>query len=117
MTHLVFGEVICAGEPVTTGLVSLVPKGHGRTASGKIGTDGRYELQAAAGTYKVVVVAIEEMATENVNRDNWVAAFRQQTKSYVPSEYGDPETSPLAITVEASNGISFDIDIPSHPPR
>lgn len=94
-------------------MVTLVPTQAGPRASGAIGADGSFSLEAAAGDYKVAVLAPREMNLGDVNETNWVKAFRVPSQDpYVPGLYGDPETTPLKFTVtaEAENQCSLKIE-------
>lgn len=109
--YVVRGIVKCDGKAVPTGAVIFMPTGPGRRVSSTIGVDGRYELMAPAGAYKVAVVAPREAATKVVTKENWTEAFQGASTSYVPRDVSDPETSPLKYTVAVAPENQYDIEI------
>jgi hypothetical protein len=110
-TYAVRGNVTYKGEAVPNGVVMFMPVGAGNRVNGSIQPDGHYELLVAPGAYKVAVLASREAPAREVTKENWVEAFQGVTKPYLPPQFGDPETSPLACTVAASSENRFDIDI------
>ena len=109
--YLIAGVVKCGGKVVPTGVVIFMPTGAGRRASAPIAADGSYSLKAAAGAYKVAVIAPREVATKEVTKENWLEAFQGATASYVPRSVADPETSPIRFTVVPSSENLCNIDI------
>lgn len=113
-TYRVQGKVTYDGAAVPTGMVMFVPSGSGQRVNGSIGPDGSYEVMAPAGSYKVAIIALEEMAPQNVTKENWRETFASiATKQYVPQVFSDTETSRLSYTVEPVHGNTYDISIPS----
>jgi hypothetical protein len=89
----VSGRVLVDGQPLTTGVVQVVPAGY-RAASGKIGPDGRFTLTTSAegdgcviGTHQAAVVAHETLGP---GAQKW----------HAPKKYIDPTTSGLSVTVD-----------------
>jgi len=118
-TYPVSGSVVYAGRPVPTGSVTLVPTQGSARASGAIGDDGSFSLEAAAGEYKVAVLAPRSSISSEVNETNWEQAFRATAEPYVPGFYGDPETTPLKFTViaDGENLCNVQIDAPKRRTR
>ncbi|MEM8945900.1 MAG: carboxypeptidase-like regulatory domain-containing protein [Planctomycetota bacterium] len=113
-TFGVSGVVTFGGKPVPAGHVGFMPLGKGTRASGKISSDGRYQLQAPAGHYKVTVTAFRDVPLPSVDENSWATAFDAKApEPYVPSIYGDPESSPISCTVEPIEQSTFDIVIQS----
>ena len=112
VTYEVKGLVSCDGKPVPTGQITFLPNGPGRSVSGAIGADGNYSLAAPVGPYKVTVIAIPDAPMEGVTKDNWIEAFQGKSPTpYVPSYFGDADTTPVAFTVEATDQNVLDIPI------
>lgn len=111
-TYQVRGTVLCDGTAVPLGMVTFVPDGAGKRATGSIGPDGSYEVLAPAGSYKVAIVAVEEVPSQDINKDNWKEAFTSTApKHYVPQMYSDAETSRLTYTIKPTPENLYDIHI------
>lgn len=112
--YSVQGVVTYDGAAVPTGLVTFVPNRTGPRVSGAIGSDGRYQVTAPAGAYKIAVIAIEETVAPSVTEENWKDSFASvNPRRYVPEIYADAETSGLTCTVEAASDNTYDISIAS----
>lgn len=116
-TYPVSGSVVYAGRAVPTGLVTLVPMAGGERWSGAIGGDGSFSLQAAAGDFKVAVLAPRESNAGAIDSTNWERAFKGAAVPYVPGLYGDPETTPLKFTVVADGENLCNLTIEPLKPR
>src|SRR4051812_2625525 len=105
----VSGNVTYNGKSVAQGRIDFVPAkgGDGRAASGDI-AEGSYSLTTATtgdgaipGPYKVTVIAKERPATKAASKfggapsQQEVVRLNKETKSLVPTKYGDPQSSPL----------------------
>ncbi|MDR3110199.1 MAG: hypothetical protein LBU65_11020 [Planctomycetaceae bacterium] len=98
------------GTPLTTGEVRFESGNY--LASGKIQSDGSYRLSSIGendgvekGTYKVSVVAMEEIVTD----PNKPLAEQKQAKSLVAAKYRSGETSGLTCDVKGTT--TFDIQV------
>jgi hypothetical protein len=89
----VSGRVLIDGQPLTHGVVQVVPAGY-RAASGTIGPDGRFTLTTSAegdgcvvGTHPAAVIAHEALGP---GAQRW----------HAPKKYIDAATSGLTVTVD-----------------
>ena len=101
------GTVTLDGQAIQSGAVSFHPTGGGAIATGTISADGRYQMRTgqqsglAPGEYRVTVVATGEVPAG----DEEVAP-----PLLTPPEYGNVETTPLTVQVQAgSNTIPIDL--------
>ncbi|WP_417376395.1 carboxypeptidase regulatory-like domain-containing protein [Gimesia maris] len=100
-TYPVSGRVQFAdGEPVRTGTIELESKEHGTSATGTIQEDGTFVLGtytsndgAAAGKHRAIVVQI-------IIADGITKHTRDHGRA-VPPLYGDYDSSPLSVVVQA----------------
>ncbi len=88
----VSGRVLIDGEPLTVGNIQILPDG-ARAASGKIDSDGRFEMTTfepgdgvVPGTHRVVVVANEALGGTG-------------QKWHAPKKYVDPAMSNLTVEI------------------
>lgn len=115
-TVSVTGTVTYQGKPVTNGMISFLPVDpqKGRSAMGKIDSGGRYVAMTSEtlrgllpGEYIVTVAAFKTPIADlspakSAPADNLV----------VPARYTDPKTSPLKLSVAASDrSKTFDITL------
>ena len=122
----VTGKVTYQGKAVAEGTVTFYPVAGGRPSTGKIQSDGTYELSssepgdgAVVGEYKVAIEARrvsnappapktfqEELAMEHKPQPQG----NTRVEWLVPEEFSSAETSGLTATVEdKSNVINFDL--------
>jgi hypothetical protein len=90
------GVVLLDGAPLTRGTISFLPE-QGRSSTGKIGSDGKFELQTFGGNdgvrpgkYRVAIVAFDGPQVED-----------RAVNSLIPQHYGNPATSGLEYEVTA----------------
>jgi hypothetical protein len=112
---VVKGKITYNGKPVPNGTVNFLPDdGNKPSATGEIQADGTYALQtflgsrpsegAVIGKHKVVVVAMQDMATRLPEERSPLPP------PIVPIKYTSPATSDLAAQVEdKENTINFDL--------
>jgi hypothetical protein len=109
-TYPVRGKVIYNGKAVPNGTVMFI-SATGPPVTGEIQKDGSYSLKttgagngAPAGTYTVVVVAMEDMA------DRLPEGRNPLPPPLVPNKYSNAATTDLKAEVEAKeNVIDFDL--------
>ncbi|MEQ1827667.1 MAG: hypothetical protein ABL921_17035 [Pirellula sp.] len=105
------GKVSFGGKPVPGGTVNFIPLNSGPTASGEIKSDGSYALTtnvqgdgAAPGSYKVVIVAMEDQAGKLPEDRNPLPA------ALIPVRYTSLATTDLTATVDKKeNTINFEL--------
>lgn len=112
---VVKGKVSYKGKPVPNGTVNFLPDdGNKPSATGEIQADGSYALQtfqtnhasdgAVIGKHKVVIVAMQDMASRLP--EERIAL----PPPIVPTKYTNSATSDLTATVEnKENTIDFDL--------
>ena len=107
------GVVRLDGQPLTTGTINFVPD-EGRTASGKIASDGTFRLStpgegdgARIGNNGVSIIAYEGGSSSGPNFD----MDRPQAKPLIPLRYASPQGSKLTFDVKAgvTNHAEFDL--------
>jgi hypothetical protein len=99
----VSGQVTIDGVPLEHGFVQVIPA-NDRPATGKIGSDGRFQLTTyepndgcVPGTHKVAIIANE---TLDPRSQKW----------HAPKSYMDPTTSELEVTVtEATSPLKLEL--------
>ena len=103
------GKITYKGRPVTTGDILFVPDAGGTTATGKIATDGSYDLSTdgrrgtAPGAYKVMIVSMEDTAGKLPEERNPLPRL------LVPEKYSDMLKSGLTARVKSGDN---EIDFP-----
>jgi len=100
-TGSISGKVTFKGEPVTTGVITLVNDEAGLGASGELDASGNFRIDSIqTGQYKVAVYRPPPPPESNVDLKNW--------KLSIPGKYQDIETSGLTATVnEGENTADF----------
>ena len=103
-TGSVSGNVTYNGQPVTTGVVTLVNDQAGIGASGELDASGRYRIESIrTGQYKVAIYR------EPPPPGSGPEVFRSW-KLNIPEEYQDLESSGLTATVsEGENTADFSL--------
>jgi hypothetical protein len=109
------GKVALGGKPVCMGLVTLVPKSPGNTASpsGIIRADGTFTLRTWAnqgapdggppGEYTVVVTNYDPTESGPAPKD--------ATPTPIPAKYSDAKTSGKTVTIKSGdNDLNIDLD-------
>jgi hypothetical protein len=116
---LLTGKVLYKGQPVTGGTLSLValggtaPKDHAGPYPGTISPQGTYVISGVpAGKWKVVV---ETQSLKNVGKTTLAPGVKSAVDAdsmnnnpnmpkyvEVPPRYGNPQQSPLEVTVTGS---------------
>ena len=98
---LVKGKVTLNGKPVPNGTVNFIPDNPGPSATGELKLDGTYALTtnklddgAKPGTYKVVIVAMEDQSGKLPEEKSPLPA------AIVPLKYTSLATTDLTATVE-----------------
>ncbi len=98
---LVKGKVTLNGKPVPNGTVNFIPDNPGPSATGELKPDGTYALTtnklddgAKPGTYKVVIVAMEDQSGKLPEEKSPLPA------AIVPLKYTSLATTELTATVE-----------------
>jgi hypothetical protein len=112
---VVKGKVTYKGKPVPNGTINFLPDdGNKLSATGEIQPDGSYALQTTQGTrpsdgavigkHKVVIVAMQDMASRLPEERIPLPP------PIVPIKYTSPATSDLtAEVVDKENEINFDL--------
>lgn len=102
------GKITYKKRAVTTGDILFVPDAGGPTATGKIGSDGSYNLVtdgrrgAALGSYKVMIVSMEDMAGKLPEERNPLP------KLLLPEKYADLlKSGQTAQVKQGENEINF----------
>lgn len=124
----VVGKVTVNGKPLTQGTITFYPS-HGRSALGKIASDGTYTLTtfndgdgALPADHVVVIKATEVIGPASPRSfDEELAQARSESREQaaatvkwlVPQKYSRRETTPLKATVEQKrNQFDFEISVP-----
>ena len=114
------GSVSYRGRPLDHGTVMFIPtRSGGRQASGRIESDGTYELTtqqqgdgAQYGEYKVVVHSLEPHPGEPSRMEyEALAQAGIERKQEVPQKYTSPESSPLSVTVDANHSGTENLEL------
>ncbi len=101
-TYPVSGIVSYRGEALPTGNVMLVPS-QGPAFATSIGADGSYNIQAVAGTHRVVVTALQlGPAVEDEE-------LYDPPPPLLPAKFGNAETSGIVVTVTADGDNQIDL--------
>ena len=89
------GKVTYKGQPLTRGVVYFEPNGYGRTASGKLESDGTFVLSTlkhadgvVAGLQKVFMTEIDT----NLAKDRAFRKYTQATNSGLTAEVSPEKT-------------------------
>lgn len=91
----VSGTVTLDGQPLTSGVVVLLDEQTGVGASAELDSEGGYQIESiATGTYQVGVQEPPAPAPHEMTGTNVGSA------PSIPSEFRDPATSGLSVTVE-----------------
>lgn len=105
-TFKVNGKVTYNGQPVTSGVVQLLPEGGGNSAIGNLQPDGTFQLTtfrkddgACPGTYKVTVQAMPEPDSEDPMAGLPGMELGGTGKPPVPVKYENAETSDLKVNI------------------
>lgn len=114
-TYPVSGRVQFAdGEPVRTGTIELESKDHGTSAIGTIQEDGTFVLGtytpndgAAAGKHQAIVVQI-------IIADGITKHVKDHGRA-VPPLYGDYDSSPLSVEIQATPQNEVILTLPEKP--
>jgi hypothetical protein len=102
LTAAVSGRVTFKGEPLTRGRIIFMHKS-GQSASGEIGADGRFGLDAPVG-FCYIAISCHEAPPANIPPEKLVPGVFN-TKSLIPERYEDYTHSGLSFNVQeaASN--------------
>lgn len=98
---VVSGKVSYRGEPLTTGEVSFVSS-DGRSRSGLIGTDGRYEIADPPAGEVTILVAAKKVDGGSSGGSPLLGETKGKPgvmRSLIPERYADPKTSGLSYRV------------------
>lgn len=123
------GKVFLDDQPLDGATVMFQPEGGGRPASGMTGSDGVFHLTtyttgdgALAGDYKVVISKKKDAAPavaptgtggQEAMKEAWKKFIAKPAKgppkesSSIPSEYTDPEKTPLKCRVPTDGPLEF----------
>lgn len=123
------GKVLLDDKPLEGATVLFQPEDGGRPASGMTGSDGVFHLTtyttgdgARSGDYKVVITkkkdsvgAVEPTGTsgQEAMKEAWKKFATKPAKSppretsIIPSEYTDPEKTPLKCRVPTEGPVEF----------
>jgi len=103
------GTVTYDGKPLTNGYVTILPDGEGESASGQIGSDGRFTLTTfnatdgvKPGKYKVRIASYLSEAKMNDPTSG---------KPAIPEKYFDVAKSGLTVTI-AGKSQTLDLNLP-----
>ncbi len=102
------GVVSYQGKPLPLGLVTFVSDSH-RPSDSLIDAEGRYALEAAAGEYKVAVVANQTITGDPAKPS--IDIKLDETRPLVPEKYNDYQTSGVVVRVEPSPTNKIDIPL------
>jgi hypothetical protein len=105
LTAAMSGRVTFKGQPLMRGRIIFMHKS-GQSASGEIGADGRYKLNAPVG-FCYVAVSCHEAPPANITPEKLVPGVFN-TKSLIPERYEDYTKSGLSFNVQ--EGISNSAD-------
>jgi hypothetical protein len=115
VTIPIHGEVTFNGQPMTDGIVVYLPKAPGlaRQASGRIMSDGKFELTTfkkadgvVPGEYDIVVYAYEAHPGEPKSREEHEAVAKAggiKRGFVIPAKYVNPQTSGLSDSVNSDH--------------
>ena len=104
-TGTVTGQVTLGGNPLTTGVVTLVNRDQGLGASSELDASGKYQIEAVpTGQYQVVIQGPEAPSPEEMDEGAKIEA------SSVPPKYQAAETSGLSVEIaEGKNQADFEL--------
>ena len=100
------GKVTYNGQPVTNGVVQLMPEGGGNSAVGNLQPDGTFQLTtfekndgACPGTYKATVQAFPEEGDDSPLTGLPGMELNPNEKPPIPVKYADATTSDLVVKI------------------
>lgn len=104
-TGTVTGQVTLSGNPLTTGVVTLINPDQGLGASSEIDASGKYQIEAVpTGQYQVVIQGPEAPSPEEMDGGAKIEA------SPIPPKYRAAETSGLSVEVgKGANQADFEL--------
>lgn len=110
----VTGKVTLDGTPVTNGLVTFVPVGGGRPATGKTDANGQYTLVgvdgkgALLGQHRVTVTTVKEAAAVTEMRSDSPEYAKQAMPD--PSDYDTAKVvEPIPARYNANSELTFEV--------
>ena len=96
---VVSGKVVYKGDTLKTGEVSFI-SADGKSRSGLIGADGKYEIiDAPLGDVTIVVVATRVEGGSAESPLGTAGGKAPTVRSIIPRRYGDPKASGLTYRV------------------
>ena len=112
-TYHVTGIVTYQGKPLPLGTIMFVPQGAPPSQPTEIGPDGRYELDAVAGSHAVMIVAVPvtsgRVDPEVEGGIDYTDA--EPVESLIPEKYNRYETSGVTVLVAAKKRNEIDIPL------
>ncbi len=105
-TYRVSGTVTIDNQPIEDGYIIFKPTDPADRADGTAIVDGKYEMQAVAGTKKVEIQAMR-------TTDEKGSKGEPVQENYLPAEYNTATTLTADVTPEGPN--EFDFDLKSKP--
>lgn len=112
----VTGKVTLDGNPVTNGLVTFVPVGGGRPATGKTDENGQYVLVgvdgkgALLGQHQVSVTTVKEAATVTEIRSDSPEYAKQAVSGSSSSDYNTAKVvEPIPARYNTNTELSFEV--------
>ena len=110
----VTGVVTYQDKPLPLGTIMFVPTGAPPSQPTQIGPDGRYELDAVAGTHAVMVVAVPPVQGQPDPDEEGGINYSgvEPVESLIPEKYNRYETSGVSVVVESKslNEINIALD-------
>ena len=97
------GQVRYDGQPVQQGFISFIPAdGHGPGAETVI-QDGRYGVDVAPGSKKVVIEGLEKIGERHIGGPE--SPLAPINKQYLPSRYSNRLHSELTCDISSDNAV------------
>ena len=105
----VTGTVTYDGKPLDNGYVTIIPDGPGESASGQIGSDGKFTLTTfrpddgvKPGNYKVRIASYKSEAKMNDPTSG---------KPAIPDKYFDAAKSGLTVVIENKSTQTLELNL------
>ena len=113
-TYPVTGIVRYQGKPLPLGIVMFVADNGPSSQPGVIDPQGRYRLDAVAGSHRVAIVAIPPRTggrPDPTKEGGFDYTGVPDVKPLVPPKYSRHTTSGVTVTVEPTGENEIDIDL------
>ncbi|MDZ7616321.1 MAG: hypothetical protein U1E05_04910 [Patescibacteria group bacterium] len=113
-TYPVTGTVRYQGKPLPLGIVMFVPNAGPSSKPAAIDPQGRYRVEAAAGDYRVAIVAVpprEGGRPDPTREGGFDYTGVPEAKPLIPAKYSRHATSGITVTVEPGGKAELDIHL------